>query len=93
MTKWENKSCNYKTKIIIIKSCIVSKLLFLATVFPPKEQTLSKINKKMVNFIWGTTREVTKRDLLYKSKKNGGLGAVDLGLKLKISFCKMSRLE
>ena len=36
----------------------------------------------------GNHREVTKRNLLYKSKRNGGLGAVDLGLKLKISFCK-----
>ena len=47
-----------------------------------------QVNKLLVNFIWGTAREVTKRELLYKNKYNGGLGAVDLGLKLKIAFCK-----
>ena len=88
LQKWENKSNNCKIRILIIKTFILSKLLFLATFFPPKEQTIKKINKMAVNFIWGTTREVTKRQLLYKSKKDGGLGAVDLGLKLKIAFCK-----
>lgn len=42
-----------------------------------------KINKMAVNFIWGT-REATKRELLYQSQKEGSLGAMDLGLKLKI---------
>ena len=88
LDKWENKSCCYKTKIMIIKTFIVSKLLFLATIFPPQDQTLKKINKMLVNFIWGTTREVTQRNLLYKNKYHGGLGAVDLGLKLRIAFCK-----
>lgn len=60
----------------------------MATIFPPKNQTLIKINKTVINFIWGATREVTKREVLYKSKKEGGLGAVDLGLKLEITFCK-----
>ena len=72
LDKWENKSCSYRAKILIIKTCVVSKLLFLATIFPPKDQTLKKINKMLVNFIWGNTREVTKRELLYKNKKTGG---------------------
>ena len=88
LDKWESKSSCFKTKIMIIKTFIVSKILFLATIFPPKEQTLKKINKTLVNFIWGTTREVAKRNLMYKGKMNGELGAVDLGLKLTISFCK-----
>ena len=88
LDKWENKSCCYKTKIIIIKTFILSKLLFLATIFPPQDQTMKKINKTVVNFIWGTTREVTERNLLYKKRNHGGLGAVDLSLKLRVAFCK-----
>ena len=67
LEKWENKSGCYKTRILIIKSFVVSKLLFLATIFPPKDKTLTKMNKTLVNFIWGTTREVAKRNLMYKS--------------------------
>lgn len=36
-----------------------------------------------INFIWVTTGEVIERALLYKSQEEGGLGAMDLGLKLK----------
>ena len=33
-------------------------------------------------------KSVTKRNLLFKSKEYGGLGAIDLGIKLKITFVK-----
>ena len=36
LEKWENKSICYKTKIKIIKTYIVAKLLFLSSIFPPK---------------------------------------------------------
>lgn len=38
------------TRILIIKTFVLSKLLYPATVFPPNEQT-KKINKIAVNFI------------------------------------------
>ena len=41
-----------------------------------------------MNFLWDTTREVTQRKFAYKARDDGGLGALDLGLKLKIIFCK-----
>lgn len=88
LLKWENKTNNYKTRIELVKIFMLSKLLFLAAIFPPKDQTIKKINKMAVNFIWGTTREVTKREWLYKSKVDGGLGAMDIGIKVKIAFCK-----
>lgn len=36
---------NYKTRIQIIKTFILSKLLFLASVFPPDEKCIMRINK------------------------------------------------
>uniref|UniRef100_A0A8B9GNW5 Reverse transcriptase domain-containing protein n=1 Tax=Astyanax mexicanus TaxID=7994 RepID=A0A8B9GNW5_ASTMX len=83
------KIANYKTRINIIKSFILPKLNFLATIFPPKESLIISLNKLCVRFIWGNNREVTKRDLLFKNKALGGLGALDLGLKLKVTYCKM----
>lgn len=47
-----------------------------------------KLNKQCVNLVWGTTREVTKRALLFKSREYGGLGAVDLGIRLTVAFVK-----
>uniref|UniRef100_A0AAX7UBY7 Reverse transcriptase domain-containing protein n=1 Tax=Astatotilapia calliptera TaxID=8154 RepID=A0AAX7UBY7_ASTCA len=45
--KWENKDTNYKTRINIVKTHIISKLLFLAAVFPPPRTTVMKISKIM----------------------------------------------
>lgn len=86
LNQW--KIANFKTRIQIVKTFVLSKILFLATVFPPTSKCIQKLNKMCVRFIWGTTREVTKRELLYKPKPMGGLGAVDLGLKLLIAYSK-----
>ncbi|MGL5820184.1 MAG: reverse transcriptase domain-containing protein, partial [Sarcina sp.] len=86
MGKW--KIANYKTRIQVIKTFVLSKLLFLATIFPPEKRVIMKLNKLCVKFIWGNNREVTKRTLLYKPKELGGLGAIELGSKLTIAFCK-----
>uniref|UniRef100_A0A3B1IXG2 Reverse transcriptase domain-containing protein n=1 Tax=Astyanax mexicanus TaxID=7994 RepID=A0A3B1IXG2_ASTMX len=79
---------NFKSKIGVINTFVLSKLLFLATIFPPTDKWIQRINKLCVRFIWDTTREVTKRELLFKPKSLGGLGALDVGLKLKITFCR-----
>uniref|UniRef100_A0AAZ1XD42 Reverse transcriptase domain-containing protein n=1 Tax=Oreochromis aureus TaxID=47969 RepID=A0AAZ1XD42_OREAU len=86
--KWENKDTNYKTRINIVKSHIISKLLYLATILPPPRKTVMKISKMCIKFIWGSNREVTKRKFMYKSRKHGGLGAPDLEIVLRIPFIK-----
>ncbi|XP_053712003.1 uncharacterized protein LOC128753866 [Synchiropus splendidus] len=88
LSKWENKNTTYKLRILIIKTFVLSKLMFLTNIFPPQAHTIKRLNKLLVNFIWGTTREVAKRELLFKSRKGGGLGAMDVPLKLLITFCK-----
>lgn len=52
----------------------------------PKTRPWAKLTKWQLILI--LSGEVTKRKLLYKSQKEGGLGAIDLGLKLKATFCK-----
>uniref|UniRef100_A0A3B1KIV4 Reverse transcriptase domain-containing protein n=1 Tax=Astyanax mexicanus TaxID=7994 RepID=A0A3B1KIV4_ASTMX len=89
INQFSNQNLTYKARIYIIKTYILSKLLFLSCIFPPTEMWCKKINKLCINFIWGTTREVTKRDLVFKNRDLGGLGAIELGLKTKIAFCKI----
>ena len=67
----------------------MSKILFLSCIFPPTDKWLKIVNKLCCNFIWDSTREVTKRNLLYKRKELGGLGAIDIAIKTKISVCKI----
>lgn len=73
----------YKTRIQIIKTFVLSKLLFFTTVFPPDNKCIVKLNKMCVRFIWGNNREVTTRSVLYKPRGLSGLRAIELGNKLK----------
>uniref|UniRef100_A0A3B1JTZ5 Uncharacterized protein n=1 Tax=Astyanax mexicanus TaxID=7994 RepID=A0A3B1JTZ5_ASTMX len=88
--KYSKIKLNYKTKINIINTFILPKTLFLASVFPPTQKWAVRINKKTCTFIWGSYREIAKRDLLFKHKKKGGLGAINIVLKFNISFCKIT---
>ena len=86
--KWKPRIKSYKSKIQIINMFILSKLMFLASVIPPPVATLSRIVKMCVCLIWGVNMEVGKRELLYKTTINGGLGAIDVGLKVKMAYYK-----
>lgn len=86
--KFLNWKVSYMDKVELIKIFILSKLMFLSIVFPPTDTYVTKLNKLCIRMIWGNNREVTKRELAYKSKENGGLGAIEIGDKLKVSYCK-----
>lgn len=86
--KFQNWNVSYREKVELIKILVLSKLMFLSIVFPPNEMIITKLNKLCIKTIWGNNREVTKRSFVYKSKENGGLGAFEIGDKLKISYCK-----
>ena len=86
--KWADRDTNYKTRVDILKMFVLSKMMFLSTIFPPTDGWIKKMNKEGCRLVWGTNREVTKRELLYKPKKDGGLGSVDFGIKLLITMCR-----
>ena len=71
VSKWQNKNTNYKSRVNIVKTFILSKLLFLANIFPPSENMIRRINKQCVNLVWGTTRKVTKRIHVQKQRSWG----------------------
>ena len=64
--KW--KISNYKSRIQVIKMFVLSKLLFLAAICPPDEKRVMRLRKMCVRFNWGSNREVTKREVLYKPR-------------------------
>ena len=84
--KYARMKVTYRSKVEIQKCYLISTLLFLGTIFPPPRKYLTKMNKMCVNFIWGTNYEITKRNILFRSKKNGGLDAIDLDLKLFLQY-------
>lgn len=64
--KWKSFHLSYKARLkklkykSIVKTFILSKIMFLLCIFPPSDRWVKKMNKMCCNFIWDMTREVAK---------------------------------
>lgn len=67
--KWSGRNTSFRSRIGICNLLILSKIMFLSSVFPPTEKYITKISKECCKLIWGTNREVTRRELLFKPRK------------------------
>ncbi|CAG2248424.1 unnamed protein product [Mytilus edulis] len=57
--KWENRKLNFKHKLIVINTYIISKILFVARVVSPLPEYLTQINRYIYTFFWeGITRNI-----------------------------------
>ena len=61
-------------KVILINCLVVSKLWYVAHVYPLPLKYTGMINKEIFNFIWGSKANPIKIEVLYNKKENGGLG-------------------
>ena len=65
----------------------MSKLHFLATVLPVRDPTMKKIKKTVTGLSWGATRGSQKGSFYINAgDRGGGLGAADLGSRLRVPF-------
>ena len=91
LDKWSNRTLSLVGKIQVINSLVASLFVYKMTVIPSLPRIfLEKINRIYKKFLWGGTAKIPS-EILYLSKKEGGLGLVDLTVKdkaLKISWIK-----
>ena len=70
-------------KASLINCLLTSKLWYVSHVYPlPWKHTLL-INGEIFKFLWGSQANPIKREVLYNSRKNGGLGLLDIYKKSK----------
>ena len=70
-------------KTCIINSLAISKLIYVGSVLPiPKYSLIKKIKSSIFNFI-SDKRDRIKRDTIIGNVEDGGIGLVDVELKLK----------
>ena len=69
------RKLSLKGKTIVINTLILSKLWFIAKVFPIPKGLIPEINKIVFGYLWnGLAAEALARETLFLLRQRGGLG-------------------
>ena len=89
---WSSRDLTMIGKNVVLKSHVMSKLIFAMSVIPtPDPIFLKSIESEMFRFLWNGNPEKIKRKVLYSSKYEGGLGITNSTIQdmaLNITYVK-----
>ena len=87
---WSKRDLTIMGKVTILKSLVFSQFTYLAIpLLMPDKNVLNKINTLIFNFLWGCKRDKIKREIITRSKQEGGLDLFsfpDFILSLKLTL-------
>ena len=87
----------FKGKVIILKSLVISKLIYTAQVLSCPMEWIKAYEKLFYNFVWGNRAKVKKENMI-NTLQNGGMNMVDMctqfiSLRIKWLFSFLSFKE
>ena len=87
---WSKRDLTLLGKVTLIKSLILSQFTYLAIPLPrPSSQVINRLNTLIFHFLWGCKRDKIKRDIVTRSREEGGLGLIypyDFIISLKLTL-------
>lgn len=83
-----SRRLNIVQKIWVLNTYVLSKLWYVAQLFPPDNKHIALIRKKCGNFIWKGSFYKVERKELYAPEHKGGLSLIDIESKAKALFIK-----
>ena len=87
---WGKRDLTLFGKVTIIQSIILSQIIYVVAPLPrPRAGIINKLNTIIFNFVWGCKRDKIKREVVTRSRQEGGLGIFitdDFILSLKLSL-------
>ena len=76
---WELRRLSLLGKITVLKSLIVSQLVYILSPLPTNHNFIGEINNIFFNFLWDGKGDKIKRDIMISDYENGGL-TIDIKL-------------
>ena len=67
----------------LVNVMILSKLWYVAIVVPPPPHYVRLVQKRAFDFLWSSRNEPVRRDTMYLSTEEGGVGIVNIKLKVQ----------
>ena len=97
LSSWKQRNLSLKGKIIILKTLVISRLIYTAQVLSCPKGWIKKYETMFYTFLWGNSVKVKKRNLI-NPVQNGGLNMIDTytqfnSLRLKWLFTFLSCRE
>ena len=87
---WSQRNLTIYGKVTVVKSHVVSKLVYLMSVLPdPEKDYFKSIQNNIFNYMWNNKPDRIKRSIMYSPKFEGGLKVTNLTTQnksLKISW-------
>ena len=78
LDSWKGRYLTYKGKIVILKTFILSRLVYTAQVIACPLSVLKRIDKLMFEFLWGSTAVRVKKSYVTQNEAAGGLKMINL---------------
>ena len=88
---WQFRRLTLIGKITLIKSLLVSQLVYILTPLPTSTEALQKVNKLLFDFLWNGKGDKIKRTVIIKDYDEVSLKMIDINtfnLSLKVSWIK-----
>jgi hypothetical protein len=77
--KWRKRNLTPYGKIVVIKTLVVSQLVYLFTNLPdPSDNFMKDLNSLLFRFLWDEKRSKIKKSIIYKSHQEGGLRMINV---------------
>ena len=91
LNTWELRRLTLLGKITVLKSLVVSLLVYIFSPLKTNQTAIEEINKLFYQFLWNGKRDKIKRNILINDYPNGGLRMLDIAYfnkALKITWIK-----
>ena len=89
---WAKRSNTPIGRVVVLKSLILSKLIYLWIMLPnPPDDLIESLQKKCFDFIWSGKKDKIKRSVSVNHTKNGGINIPNIGkyiYALKLTWIK-----
>ena len=77
---WELRRLSLLGKITVLKSLIISQLVYILSPLPTDHEVVNEVNNLGYNFLWGGKGDKIKRDTMISDYEHGGLKMMDVRL-------------
>ena len=97
LASWKQRNLSLKGKIVILKTLVISKLIYTAQVLSCPQEWTKLYDQLFYKFLWGNRAKV-KKGFMINSLRDGGLNMIDvstqfIALRLKWLFTYLSSRE
>ena len=85
---WKNRNLSFAGKIHIIKSLGMSTIMYASNMIELSDKHIEKITKLNYQFLWGSKRNLLRKELCCLPRQLGGLNMIDVSTAIKAQRIK-----